>query len=97
MAYLEVSGASLYYETVGDGEMFLCITGAIGNLEPFKGLAEYLKDRFKVVMYDRMSSSDGCAMLKQVANISQRPRILAQLSLSDRSSGLRPSPANGRR
>ena len=56
MAYLEVPGASLYHEVVGKGPLVLCITGAIGNVEPFKGLAEFLKDHFTVVMYDRVST-----------------------------------------
>lgn len=58
MAYLEAPGATLYYEVVGQGPMLLCITGALGSVEPFKGLAEHLKSHFTVVMYDRQCLID---------------------------------------
>ena len=57
MAYLEVPGASLYYETVGGGPMLLCISGADGSCEIWRGFAEYLKDHFTVIMWDRSSTS----------------------------------------
>ena len=53
MTYLEVSGASLYYESVGKGPMLLCISGANGSVEPWRRFAKQLKDHFNVVMYDR--------------------------------------------
>jgi pimeloyl-ACP methyl ester carboxylesterase len=55
MSYLEVPAASLYYETVGQGPLLLCISGATGDVDVWKPLAEALKDKFTVVMYDRQS------------------------------------------
>lgn len=55
MPYLEVKGASLYYETAGQGtETLLCISGADGSCEIWRAFAECLKDRFTVTMWDRM-------------------------------------------
>lgn len=54
MTYLEALGASLYYEIKGQGPMLLCISGADGSCEIWRGMAEYLKDKFTVVMWDRM-------------------------------------------
>lgn len=53
MPYLEVSAASLYYETVGKGPVLLCISGATGDAECWRPLTESLKDKFTVVIYDR--------------------------------------------
>jgi hypothetical protein len=53
MPYFEVPGASLHYETVGNGPVLLCITGA-GGAEFWRAFAEHLKDQFTVVTYDRM-------------------------------------------
>ena len=55
MTYLEAPGASLYYETVGDGPMLLCISGADGSCEIWRAFAECLKEHFKVVLWDRSS------------------------------------------
>ena len=55
MSYLEVDGAKLYHETVGKGPMLLCISGADGSCEIWKGLAEVLKEHFTVVLWDRKS------------------------------------------
>lgn len=53
MVYLEVPGASLYYETVGNGPLLLTISGANGDAEVWRPLADCLKDNFTVVIYDR--------------------------------------------
>ena len=50
MTYLEVPGASLYYESVGQGPMLLCISGAHGSCEIWRGFGKCLKDHFTVVM-----------------------------------------------
>lgn len=52
MVHLEVPGANLYYEVVGQGPLLLCISGANGDVDPWRQLAESLKDRFMVAMYD---------------------------------------------
>lgn len=57
MPYLEVPAASLYYETVGQGPLLLCISGATGDVDVWKPLAEAVKDKFTVAMYDRQSTS----------------------------------------
>ena len=57
MSRLELPGASLYYETIGKGPLLLCITGATGDVEPWKAFSEELKDHFKIVMYDRTYES----------------------------------------
>lgn len=55
MPHLEVPGASLYYESVGSGPMLLCISGANGSCDIWRGFAEHLKDRFTIVTCDRTS------------------------------------------
>ena len=57
MTYLEVSGANIYHESVGQGPMLLCISGADGSCEIWRGFAECLKDHFTVVMWDRRGFS----------------------------------------
>ena len=57
MTYLEVVGASLYYETSGTGPLLLCISGANGSAEAWRPLASYLQDTFTVVGYDRRGFS----------------------------------------
>lgn len=57
MSYLDVPGAKLYYEQVGSGPLLLCISGADGSVEIWKGLAQCLKDHFTVVSYDRRGFS----------------------------------------
>lgn len=53
MSYLGVPGASLYYETKGQGPLLLCISGADGSCEIWRAFADCLKDKFTVVMWDR--------------------------------------------
>ncbi|ETN41891.1 uncharacterized protein HMPREF1541_03830 [Cyphellophora europaea CBS 101466] len=57
MSYLETPGASIYHEVVGEGPPLLCISGANGSCEPWRGFAQCLKDRFTVIMYDRRGFS----------------------------------------
>lgn len=57
MTYLEVPGASLYYETVGSGPLVLCISGANGSGDMWKMMASHLKDHFTVAVYDRRGFS----------------------------------------
>lgn len=53
-SHLNVPGARLYHEVYGEGlQVLLCISGADGSCEIWRGFAEALKDRFKVVLYDR--------------------------------------------
>jgi pimeloyl-ACP methyl ester carboxylesterase len=53
MPHLEVEGAELYYEAVGEGPPLVCIHGAGLSVEAWQPLAEQLKNDFKVIMYDR--------------------------------------------
>ena len=53
MAILKRDGADLYYQTVGEGPALIFIPGANGTGDIFTQAAEYLKDRFTVVMFDR--------------------------------------------
>lgn len=57
MGYLELSGASLYYETVGSGPLLLCISGANGSADLWRITAEHLRKHFTVAMYDRRGFS----------------------------------------
>ena len=57
MSYLEVPGASLYYETVGEGPLLLCISGASGSVDRWRSMANELKGSFTVAMYDRRGFS----------------------------------------
>lgn len=52
---LELPGAKIYHEVYGDGPMLLCISGADGSCEIWRMFAESLKDKFKVVLWDRKS------------------------------------------
>jgi len=53
MPNLEVSGASIYYEEFGAGPLLLCISGGDGTTEIWEDFAAALKDRFKVVSWNR--------------------------------------------
>lgn len=55
MPTLQVPGADLHYEAVGNGPMLLAIHGGDGSGEIWRGFSEALKDRFTVVFYDRAS------------------------------------------
>ena len=57
MPILPVPGADLYYESVGSGPLFLCISGAKGSKEDWDRLATQLKSHFTVVSYDRRGHS----------------------------------------
>jgi pimeloyl-ACP methyl ester carboxylesterase len=57
MPNLEVSAATLYYETIGQGPLLVCISGANGDAELWRPLADLLKNKFTVVIYDRASPS----------------------------------------
>ncbi len=57
MPILQVPGADLYYESVGSGPLFLCISGAKGSKEDWDGLASQLQSHFTVVSYDRRGHS----------------------------------------
>ena len=57
MSSLEVPGATLYYEKVGNGPVILCIPGATGSTVVFQHLAVYLRAHFTVVTYDRRGFS----------------------------------------
>lgn len=57
MPQLDVPGASLYHEILGDGPLFLCISGANGSADIWRPLAKRLEKHFRVVMYDRRGFS----------------------------------------
>ncbi|PVH71000.1 acetyltransferase/esterase [Cadophora sp. DSE1049] len=57
MGHLDVPGASLHYETAGQGPLLLLIPGANGDASIFTQLSQYLTDRFTVVTYDRRGFS----------------------------------------
>ncbi|MFL2028251.1 alpha/beta hydrolase [Loigolactobacillus zhaoyuanensis] len=53
MSELVLDGATLHYETIGNGPVLIFVPGANGTGDIFRGVAENLKDRYQVVMYDR--------------------------------------------
>jgi len=57
MPYHNVPGAQLYYETTGSGPLLLCISGANGEADIWRFLAEQLNPHFTVVRYDRRGFS----------------------------------------
>ncbi|KAI1625386.1 Alpha/Beta hydrolase protein [Exophiala viscosa] len=57
MPHLDVPGASLYYETVGNGPLLLCISGANGSADIWRMLAGQLKSQFAVALWDRRGFS----------------------------------------
>lgn len=56
MPALEVPGATLHYEAVGEGPMLLAIHGGGGEGEIWRAFSEQLKNRYTVVFYDRKPS-----------------------------------------
>ncbi|KIW20484.1 hypothetical protein PV08_01059 [Exophiala spinifera] len=54
---LEVPGATLYYEVVGNGPLLLCISGGSGSADYWRPLVNQLKDNFTVAIYDRRGFS----------------------------------------
>lgn len=57
MSILEVPGASLYYETVGQGPTLLMIPGGNGEAGVYGPAAQHLAARFCVITYDRRGFS----------------------------------------
>ncbi|GAA5150504.1 alpha/beta hydrolase [Pseudonocardia eucalypti] len=57
MSTLDVPGAHLHYETLGNGPLLLLIPGAPGVGGIFAALAARLGDRYTVVTYDRRGFS----------------------------------------
>jgi len=53
MSYLKRDGANIYYNTVGAGPVLIFVPGANGTGDIFAQAAEFLKDKFTVVMFDR--------------------------------------------
>ncbi|MFO0556125.1 MAG: alpha/beta hydrolase [Polyangiaceae bacterium] len=53
MSVLEVPGARLHYESVGNGPPLLLIPGGNGTAHIFRPLAQLLAERFTVITYDR--------------------------------------------
>jgi len=59
MSFLEVPGASLYYETRGAGPLMVMVPGANGEAGAFEAVAEHLAGHYRVVTYDRRGFSRG--------------------------------------
>ncbi|KAF2269968.1 alpha/beta-hydrolase [Lojkania enalia] len=55
--YLDVPGASLYYETVGKGPLLLFISGGNGAADIWRSIAMILSLNYKVAYYDRRGFS----------------------------------------
>ena len=57
MSFLDVPGARLYYETHGDGPLFIMVPGAGGTADSFRAVATHLGEHYTVVLYDRRGFS----------------------------------------
>jgi pimeloyl-ACP methyl ester carboxylesterase len=57
MTTLNVPGATLYYETQGNGPVLLLIPGGPADAGVFAGLAPFLTDRYTVMSYDPRGNS----------------------------------------
>lgn len=55
--YLDVNGASLYYETYGTGPLLLFISGANGDADIWRPIAKILASNYTVAIYDRRGFS----------------------------------------
>lgn len=53
MAFLKVEDANIAYQVVGQGPALIFVPGANGTGDIFSGAANYLKDSFTVITYDR--------------------------------------------
>lgn len=53
MSILEVPGARLYYETIGEGPPLILIPGGNGTAHIFGPIAQHLAEHFTVTTYDR--------------------------------------------
>ncbi|MDO3634589.1 alpha/beta fold hydrolase [Mycolicibacterium arseniciresistens] len=57
MSALDVPGAQLYYETRGNGPLFVIVPGASGVSDSFRKVATHLADHYTVMLYDRRGFS----------------------------------------
>lgn len=57
MSHLEVPGARLYHEVAGSGPVVLCISGADGSCDIWRGFVPSLTDHFTVITWDRRAFS----------------------------------------
>jgi pimeloyl-ACP methyl ester carboxylesterase len=55
--YLDVPGATLFYQTRGTGPVLLVLQGGAGDSQGSDGLMDALADRYTVVAYDRRGLS----------------------------------------
>ncbi|WP_285767442.1 alpha/beta hydrolase [Peribacillus sp. SI8-4] len=53
MSHLQVNGAHIYYEKVGQGPVIILIPGANGTGDIYGKTADFLQDQYTVVTYDR--------------------------------------------
>ena len=57
MSYLDVPGAKVYHEVAGSGPVVLCISGADGSCDIWRGFVPSLTDHFTVITWDRRAFS----------------------------------------
>jgi acetyltransferase/esterase len=57
MSFLEVPGARLYYEAIGNGPLLLLVPGASGSGDSFRGVVQHLAANYRVIIYDRRGFS----------------------------------------
>jgi len=84
--FLDVPGARLYHETIGDGPLLLLIPGANGDANIFMPIKRFLAAQYTVVTYDRRGYSRSELVgaqdlaLKREADADDAQLLLAHLS-----------------
>ena len=57
MSHLDVPGAKVYHEVAGSGPVVLCISGADGSCDIWRGFVPGLTDHYTVITWDRRGFS----------------------------------------
>lgn len=78
MPSLELSGAIVHYDSVGDGPLILCISGADGSSSTWSRFAQSLKSIHTVASYDRRGFSN--SRLTGAQDYTQDKRLLTDVS-----------------
>ncbi|ASK64015.1 alpha/beta hydrolase [Virgibacillus phasianinus] len=80
MSYLNVHGANLHYETVGQGPVLILIPGANGTGDIFAEAARFLQDKYTVVTFDRRGFSNS-GLTESLPEDAKNPHSIYRLEM----------------